>query len=321
MENNKKNTNLNQIAKISHIFKTTPFKPLKLIKGRSDFARSFGIINDNYQKDFDSKTVIYEGLLKNKPSIIKIYLHPEKEIDHFQRELYVYSKIRKQNPVWKKISAALLNSNDHPLPFLILEKLSGSPLGDWFHIKNNKIKPLKELLKILPLVYQQTKLPKKYAYASYDNLSFFLKKTEKMKRTLSLVKKNQADLFWQSYLNLGKHLKTEWNSIPNGFIFSDLNPANIFLLKKGGIRIIDFDAVSLGKKAYDYAFLYYASIGGKLEKFFLKNVAHSFLQSKEKHLFILFFSYFSLTHSWSFAANKDFSKFHAVMNNLWSLIC
>lgn len=309
----------NNIAKVRQIFRTTSFTPTKLIKGPPDFATVFKITRHNYQKDYDSRTVLYEGLFQGKNTIIKIYLHPEKEIVRFERELYIYTKIKKQAPIWKKITANLWYHGHRPLPFLILEKLVGSPLGDWFHINHNQTQPLTKLLTILPLVYQQTKLPKKYAYNTYDKLEFFLKKTEKMTRTLAFLEKKLADYFWRSYLNLGRYLEKRWFTIPTGFIFSDLNPANIFLLKKGGFRIIDFDAVSLGKKTYDYAFLYYASIGNDQQKFLYEKISNHCLRSEEKDFFLFFFAYFSLTHSWSFMANRDLVKFNAVVKELKKL--
>ncbi len=321
MIKDRKDIKQNQLLKIHKIFRTTFFRPLKLLKGDLDFAVSFGIKRHNYQKDFDNKTVLYDGLFENKKSIIKIYLYPEKEFNHFERELYIYTQVKKSAPIWKKISAKLFNYSDRPLPFLILEKVTGYPLGDWFHIKYDKTtKPLKELLTILPLVYQQTKLPKKYAYTTYDKLSFFLNRTEKINRTLTILNQTDADYFWHSYLNLGHRLKTKWGLVPNSFIFSDLNPANILILKKGGIRIIDFDAVSLGKKVYDYAFLYYSSIGSKSQKYLFKEIKSHFFQTREKEFFIFFFIYFSLTHSWSFVANKDWIKFKAIMKELKKLL-
>jgi len=320
MQNSQKKVSQDRIAAIGRIFKSTAFKPVKLLKGGNDYSAPFGIKHHNYQKDFDSKTVLYEGSFQNKDSIMKIYLNPEKELDHFKRELYIYTKIRESAPVWKKISADLFSYDRQPLPFLILEKLVGSPWGDWFHIKHDEVKPLEELLTILPLVYQQTKLPKEYAYASYDQLPFFLERTKKITRTLGFVDQTKAVFFWRAYLDLGRRLEKQWAASPNTFIFSDLNPANIFLLDKGGLRIIDFDAVSLGKKTYDYAFLYYASIGSRLQKFLFEKISRRFFQTKEKEFFLLFFTYFCLTHSWSFVVNEDLVKFNKVIKELGRLL-
>jgi len=308
-----------QITRIKQILLINSFKPTKLLKGDSRFAAPFKIERP-LQQDFDIKTVLYEGLFQNKKAIIKIYLNPQKEFSRFERELYVYLKIRKQVPVWNRISVKLFDYGNKPLPFLVLERLVGSPLGDWFHIKQNKIEPLINLLEILPLVYKQTKLPKKYAYSFYNNPDFLLKKTKKIKRTLKLLKPEKALFFWQFYHKLGTYLKKRWNSVPSGFIFSDLNPANIFLLKEEEIRIVDFDAISIGKKTYDYAFLYYAAIGSKIQPVLSKKIADSFRQTKDWNFFFYFLFYLSLTHSWSFVANHDLAKFNAVIKEIEQLL-
>src|SRR3989344_4254249 len=123
---------LQLLPKVKSILNSTHVDPLFLIKG--DAAFSFNLPRTE-RKLYDKSTLIYEAVYKKKPSILKIYLFPDHDIDRYHRELYIYRSFPQYIKNRILSISTLYSYNENPLPYLILEKIEGKNLGSWCNIE------------------------------------------------------------------------------------------------------------------------------------------------------------------------------------------
>lgn len=261
--------------------------PLVLLKGEREFA-----FNGRYLKRtlFDTTTVVYDALYCNKPVIVKIYLYPKNNLDRFKREIYVYKNCPVQFVGWKNVLSDLYLSAETPLPYLIIEKVNGKPLGSWCNIENTNTVLFQRLLQTITTLHSQTSIPKNYLRSPHYLIDYYL---NKFLFTFSFNKFGRRwKQIWNSYLQAADLVKSRWHEYPDTFIFTDLHPSNI-IVTNTHFKLIDFDSISLGKGELDLAFLYLAALGTVMQEEMISQII-SFISPGRRIFFNFFLFYLAL---------------------------
>lgn len=303
---------------IQEIFNLHHIRPINLIKGPVQYR--FGKMGYVSRQMMDDKTLIYECIYKDTFGVVKILIKPDKNRTRFLRELYVYRTIA-STPLWKPFTSRLLHYELLvPMPFFIIEKITGQPLGDWFHMHYNDPKILHQIIDAVYSMHKSTALPEYMRYGSFDKVNYFMKFTFKMRRTLRLLDESTRVNVIKARGNMARYLQPYWGKIDNGFIFNDLNPANVLISPNKKFKFIDFDQVGYGKFEYDLSFLYLAALGNDQEQIFLSTIKSFVKYDSNKVLLDFFLFHRLLITTYWFKKETDSNKFNACLNQLSGIV-
>jgi serine/threonine protein kinase len=299
--------------KVKGVLSQENLTPIKLLKGLPKY--SFGL---PYRKlgSYSKATVVYEVNYKSKRSVLKILVKRSGGYVRFLNELYAYKNFFRQHPAWKRVMPKVYAYGFDPLPYLIVEKVKGKSTGDWFHYKATKLDFAKKILDDLSIFHRATFVPKKLHYSSYHKFSFFLRKTKYVKQGLKSLSYEQANKYWKSYVNNSNMADRIWDSLQDGFLYSDINPSNIFIRSNLDYKLIDFNSTSWGKLMYCYSFWYFNVIGSGVEAELLDYINKVVNSQKELAIFNFLLNYHILARLYWFDENGDNEKMGLLISEL-----
>ncbi len=269
--------------RIKLVFTKNKITPIKFIQGDDSF--NFLKKTKPQRVFYKKSTAIFEGVLNNKPVIVKIYVNLKNNKLRFEREKYCYSKLTIKYPEISHFFPQLYLSKTTPFPFLVLEKISYPPLGDWYFMrKDANKKAIKASLEALKKIHKTAHLPKRLSYPKFANPNNFFKKNKKIEKSLS--KYPSLHKTWEVLKKQQKKFKRLYSK--TGFIFSDLSPSNI-LTDNSQVKFIDLETVSTANIFYDLATFSFSSIS-KSELFSLTTyLIHKIFISKKEDLYLFKF--------------------------------
>ena len=214
------------------------------------------------QGESQSGFLVFKGTRKeNYQTVILKILWEEKFLSRFQSEAFAYKLLLSKKGT-KSYIPTLFNSSEKGINYLEIKFLERfRPIGKTHQItikiKKNQLKNIFTAIHSLHLLSQK-KIDKIPPFLKPSRTSrFYLHKLINLDTGKRINKYFSKELTTRiiNFINNNKNRLNQNNCL----IWSDRNPSNILINKKGEIKLIDFDRIGRGNPSLDYSFLFIIS--------------------------------------------------------------